>query len=138
MNNERARHESDLAELRTKLEKELEHGNHLLMQKIALYKEVANPIIELIVKAQHDGPLTQADIKAFDKDRLSTTALLSMFAPVVVFNEYNNMIDYVYDAVDGKQKWGFDIFREKALKFLSEVRRDIGLYDDSVSYSGTR
>ena len=77
-------------------------------------------------------------MKGFDKDRLSTTALLAMFAPDVVFNEYNNMIDYVYDAVEGKQKWGFDIFREKALKFLSEVRRDIGLYDDSVSYSGTR
>jgi hypothetical protein len=61
-----------------------------------------------------------------------------MFAPSPVFNEYNNMIDYIYDAVEEKQQWDFDIFRGKALIFLSEVRRDIGLYDDNVFYSGTR
>ena len=77
-------------------------------------------------------------MQAFDKDRLSTTALLAMFAPGNVFNEYNNMIDYVYDAVEEKQPWSFDIFRGKALIFLSEVRRDIGLYNDNLSYSGTR
>jgi hypothetical protein len=137
MVNDRAKHASDLAELSSKLKKEADYNNHLLMQKIALYKEVANPVIELIVKAQHE-PLTPSDLQAFDKDRLSTTALLSMFAPSPVFNEYNNMIDYIYDAVEEKQQWGFDIFRGKALIFLSEVRRDIGLYDDNVFYSGTR
>ena len=138
MQNERAKIESDLAELKSKLQKEAEHGNHLLMQKISLYKEVAEPIIDLIVKAQHQGPPTQDDLQKFDKDRLSTTALLAMFAPTGVFNEYNNMIDYIYDAVEGKQTWGFDIFRDKALVFLTEVRRDIGLYDDGIGYSGTR
>ena len=104
------------------------------MQKIALYKEAANPVIELIVKAQHEL-LTLTDLQAFDKDRLSTTALLAMSAPNVVFNEYNNMIDYIYDAVEEKQKWSFDVFRGKALIFLSEIRRDIGLYDDTLSYN---
>jgi len=137
MVNERAKHASDLAELTSKLKKEAEHNNHLLMQKIALYKEAANPVIELIVKAQHE-PLTLSDLQAFDKDRLSTTALLAMFAPSNVFNEYNNMIDYIYDSVEEKQPWSFDIFRGKALIFLSEVRRDIGLYNDNLSYSGTR
>lgn len=137
MVNERAKHASALAELTSTLKKEAEHNNHLLMQKIALYKEVANPVIELIVKAQHE-PLTRTDLQEFEKDRLSTTALLAMFAPIAVFIEYNNMIDYVYDTVEEKQKWSFDIFRGKALIFLSEVRRDVGLYDDALSYSGTR
>ncbi len=128
----------DVETFKSRIKYEAEHGNHLLMQKISLYKEVANPVIDLIVKAQHNGTLTQADLQQFDKDRLSTTALLSMFAPVDVFYQYNNMIDYIYDAVDGNQIWDFGIFREKALIFLSSVRLDIGLYDDSVEYNGTR
>lgn len=128
----------DVEIFKSSLKYEAEHSNHLLMQKIALYKEVANPVIDLIVKAQHAGHLTQADLQQFDKDRLSTTALLAMFAPVNVFNEYNKMIDYIYDAVEGKQKWGFDIFRDKALAFLSGVRVDIGLYEDTVEYNGKR
>ena len=138
MTEERAKHESDLAELKAKLQKEAEHSNHLLMQKISLYKEASNPIIELVVKAQHEGALTKEDLQDFDKDRLTTTALLAMFAPITVFNEYNNLIDYLYDTVEGKQKWGFDMFRSKALVFLSEIRRDIGLFDDTLGYSGTR
>ena len=43
----------DIEAYKNKLKYESEHGNHLLMQKIALYKEVSNPLIDLIVKAQH-------------------------------------------------------------------------------------
>ncbi len=42
----------DVEIFKSNLKYQSEHGNHLLMQKIALYKEVANPVIELIVKAQ--------------------------------------------------------------------------------------
>ena len=61
-----------------------------------------------------------------------------MFAPVSVFNEYNHMIDYIYDAVEGKEEWSFNTFRSKALVFLSNVRHDIGLYQDVVEYNGSR
>lgn len=129
----------DVEQFKSRLVFEAEHGNHLLMQKISLYKEVSNPVIELIVKAQHkNGGLTREDLQQFDKDRLSTTSLLAMFAPLDVFNDYNEMIDYIYDAVEGQQAWSFEIFRTKALSFLSKVRVDIGLYKDAVEYKGTR
>lgn len=138
MVSERAKYESSLTELKTKLQKEAKHNNHLLMQKIDLYKEVAEPIIKLVVKAQHQETLTQADLQDFDKERLSTSALLVMFAPKDVWIKYSYMIDYIYDACEGKQQWGFTIFRDKALIFLTEIRRDIGLYTDEISYNGTR
>ena len=67
-----------------------------------------------------------------------TTALLALFAPQEVFNKYNEMIDYIDDFFEGEQEWAFDTFRQKALVFLSEVRRDVGLYQDEIRYSGTR
>lgn len=138
MQNERASHEKNLAELQSSLQKEAEHNNHLLKQKIELYKEVAEPVIKLITNAQHHGSLQPDDLKIFDSNRLSTTALLAMFAPQEVFNKYNDMIDYIYDSVEGKETWSFSSFRDKALIFLSEVRRDVGLYQDEITYSGTR
>ncbi|WP_026970934.1 hypothetical protein [Aliagarivorans marinus] len=138
MENDRAKHQTKLTELRTKLEKDAEHGNHLLRQKIDLYKEVANPVIELVSQALHHGALTGEDLKEFDSKRLETTALLAMFAPHTVFEKYNDMIDYIYDSVEGKQQWTFNMFRDKALVFLSEVRRDVGLYQDNVTYDGSR
>lgn len=128
----------DIETFKTRLKYESEHSNHLLLQKISLYKEVANPVVELIVTAQLNEMLTKEDLEKFEKDRLSTVALLAMFAPVNVFHEYNRMIDYIYDSVDGKEKWEFKVFRTKALTFLSNVRQDIGLYPDSVQYIGTR
>lgn len=128
----------DIETFKTKLKFESEHENHLLMQKISLYKEVANPIIDLVVTSQHQGGLTLDDLSKFDKHRLSTTALLAMFAPKDVFKEYNNLIDYVYDSVDGIQEWSFVTFRDKAMVFLSHIRKDIGLQNDFVSYEGTR
>lgn len=128
----------DVEIFKSQLKYEAEHGNHLLMQKIELYKEVANPIIGLVVKAQHQGTLTQEDLQQFDKDRLATTALLGMFAPADVFEDFNNMIDYIYDSFEGEQEWSFNTFRDKALSFLSKVRKDIGLFEDTVTYNGTR
>ena len=128
----------DVETFKSQLKYEAEHGNHLLIQKIELYKEVANPIIELVVKAQHQGTLSQEDLQQFDKERLSITALLAMFAPAEVFDEFNNMIDYVYDSFEGKAEWSFKTFRTKALLFLSKTRKDIGLFKDVVEYNGSR
>ena len=128
----------DVEIFKSKIKYEAEHGNHLLMQKIELYKEASNPIIDLIVKAQHQGTLSKEDLQKFDKDRLATTSLLAMFAPAEVFDEFNNMIDCVYDSFEGKQEWSFNTFRIKAVSFLSKVRKDIGLFEDVLSYKGTR
>ena len=130
---EAARHSQDLATLNANLQERIDHFSQTYKQKIELYKEVSNPLIDLVVKAQHSG-LTPDDLKDFDKNRLTTTALLAMFAPARVFSEYNNLID----SFEGKDVWSFPEFRVRALRFLSLVRADIGLYADDIYYSGNR
>lgn len=138
MSAETAKHTQYLEELRATLQTQGDQKSQTYKQKIELYKEVSTPLIDLVIKAQHAGTLTPQDLKDFDQSRLTTTALLAMFAPLPVFHEYNNMIDYIYNAFEGKEVWSFSTFRVKALKFLSLVRADIGLYQDEVSYHGTR
>ena len=138
MSAETAKHNQDLEQLRSGLQTQADQRSQTFRHKIELYKEVSAPLIDLVVKAHHAGTLTSADLQDFEKSRLETTALLAMFSPMPVFAEYNDMIDYVYNSFEGKEVWSFERFRAKALQFLSLVRGDIGLYQDAVSYDGSR
>lgn len=132
-----ARHQSDLETLRAQLKAELNRTGKTFHEKIQLYKEVSGPIVELIAQAQSQE-LTGEDLKGFERNRLKTTALLALFAPISVFDAYNDVIDYIYDSMEGKEQYTFSRFRDLTLRFLSEVRRDVGLYDDDVTYKGHR
>jgi len=135
--------DKDIESYKNKLVFEKEKNSITYKEKIALYKEVSEPIIDLIVKIEHRQPRSteewQEIIKSFDKERLSITAQLAMFAPQNVFDDYNNMIDYMYDAFEGKDTYSFQVFRETyAMKFLSSMRKDIGIYTDDIFYNGHR
>lgn len=138
MAKETARHTHELEKLRSTLQIQTDQSAQTYKQKIDLYKEVGAPLIELLVKTSNIGSITVEDMLAFEKCRLNTTALLAMFAPIAVFNEYNKMIDYILNCAEGKDAWSFEEFRVRALNFLSLVRADIGLYDDTLSYNGSR
>ena len=138
MTRESARHNQELETFRANLQAQVDHFSHAHRQKIELYTKVSNPLIDLVIKAQHSGGLTPEDLKDFDKSRLMTTSLLAMFAPINVFDEYNNLIEYIYNAFEEKDVWSFPEFRVRALKFLTLVRADIGLYTDAVAYNGSR
>ena len=105
-------------------------------QKIELYKVVANPLIEIVALISKNG-LTQEHVNEFDRQRLHVTAQLALFAPQNVFNAFNEMIDYMYNSLENRN-YSFHEFRVKALAYLSEMRKDIGIYNDDVTYNGDR
>ena len=133
-----AQHEKDLEKLNSELRRE--DNRHALnyKEKIDLYKGISEPIIELIVLIEKTGSITQELMTSFELKRLSSTSQLAMFAPMTVFEAYNNTIDYLYNCLERKDTYTFQSFRKFAFSFLSEIRRDIGIYDDDVTYSGSR
>ncbi len=105
-------------------------------EKITLYKEISEPIIGLIIEIQRQN-LTHDILVSFEKKRLSITAQLAMFAPQNVFDDYNAMIDYLYNSLE-KDQYSFIEFRKYAMKFLSSIRKDIGIYTNEIVYNGNR
>ena len=138
MAKERSKYESDLETIKSNLSEKLEQNNLNYRQKIDLYKEISAPILHLVVSIEHQENVSQEQMKAFEIKRLEITAQLAMFAPQTVFNKYNDFIDYIYNCFEGKDTYTFNQFRVMALEFLSEIRKDIGIYSDSVSYYGKR
>jgi len=133
-----AKYDREIEHLKAELQRQLDRSSQTYRQKIELNKEVSQPIIDLIVKVELNEGLNDVDIHAFDKDRLYTTALLAMFAPQNVFDAYNTIIDYIYNSFEEKEEYSFERFRKLGLEFLSEVRKDIGIYSDSIVYKGNR
>ena len=108
------------------------------VEKIDLYKTISDPIISLIIEVHSTGTITQATIDNFEVKRLNITASLVMFAPASVFHSFNELIDYFYNCVEGKDTYTFDKFRPYAMTMLSAMRKDIGLFDDEITYIGNR
>jgi len=46
--------------------------------------------------------------------------------------------DYIYDSLEGSREYSYNEVRQKAMKLLSEIRKDIGIYSDEISYKGSR
>ncbi len=136
LQNEKTKHDKDIAQFKNQLEELARVHSVNYLQKIDLYKLVSNPIVELVSLISKDG-LTADHYFEFDRQRLHITAQLALFAPQSVFESFNEMIDYIYNSLDDTS-YEFPIFREKILNLLSEMRKDIGIYKDSVIYRGNR
>jgi hypothetical protein len=134
---EKSEHEKEISEFKAQLSS-LAHQKSLnYQQKLDLYKVVSNPLVELVALINKQEGLTEAHVHEFDRQRLHITAQLALFAPLNVFESFNSMIDYIYDSLE-KGDFEFEVFRVKALSYLSEMRKDIGIYQDEVSYNGHR
>lgn len=138
MARETAAHTKELESLRADLQEKSDRASHTYKLKLELYKEVSGPLVELVSKSQLIGELTREDMLSFETARLNSTSLLAMFAPKAVCDEYNSVIDYIFDCTDGDAVWSFSEFRARAYRLLTHIRQDIGLYSDDVSYSGHR
>ncbi|HCE5300361.1 hypothetical protein NOL18_25270 [Vibrio parahaemolyticus] len=106
-------------------------------QKLELYKSVSVPLVDLVANITHQETLTPDYIRGFDKKRFHMTAQLALFASSDVFDMFMDLIDYMYSSIESNT-FDFHVFRVEMLKFLSEVRKDIGIYTDEITYKGNR
>ncbi len=136
LQNEKQAHDKELSEFKAKLEALTAKNALNYQQKIELYKVVSNPLIELVALITKEG-LTQEHVNEFDRQRLYITTQLALFAPKNVFDAFSDIVDYMYNSLENND-YSFDEFRIKALAYLSEMRKDIGIYTDDISYSGNR
>jgi hypothetical protein len=137
LQNEKSEHEKLIAQFKHQLDS-LAHKKSLnYQQKIDLYKIISTPLVELIALITHNKGLTAEHVHEFDKQRLHITAQLVLFAPQKVFDAFSNMVDYIYDSIE-KNNFDFIVFRNMALMYMSEMRKDIGIYHDEIKYNGNR
>ena len=135
---EKARHDQAIEALKAELQSKVDQNSQAYRYKLELYREAAAPIIDLLIEFQANPQIAHGQLINFERRRLNTTAHLGMFASDEVFNAYNDVYDYLLDALEGRRPYSFLEFRIIALRFLSAVRRDIGFHSGDLTYIGTR
>ena len=78
-------------------------------EKIDLYRDISEPIIELIASIQQTNNPKDIIVK-FEHQQLCISTSLAMFAPMPVYDRYNVMIDYLYNCLVGKDEFEFKNF----------------------------
>lgn len=136
MEKEKARYQKELENFKAQLNRENDRTGQTLREKLALYKDAIPPVVDFIMALSNATPGVNVAMLLieFEKERLATTALLGMFAPLPVFEAYNEIIDYLFDCLEGKRTNEFAEFRRLALRMLNEIRRDIGVSEEELVY----
>ena len=111
-------------------------------RKLNLYTNAITPIIKAAAKISWqklgEYEITKKDLLEFDLQRLQAHGELGLFAPMSVLEKYDKLIDYmgVYFRQENEPLEGWKGFRDIALEWVSEMRKDIAINTDNVYYTG--
>lgn len=121
-------------------------------EKLELYKIAIGPFTRFLGKlSRHTGgidnnELTIDDLNTLDDLRLELHGLLGLFANKNVMDAYDNQCDGLADYIkkmneheldtDEKRHLAWKEYTGLALKWVSAMRKDIGLQKDDVTYTG--
>ncbi|MCH7373902.1 hypothetical protein MM182_00635 [Aeromonas sp. MR19] len=143
LQNERAKNESVLEELKKELDvlKHKELTRHF--DKLAIYKDVVHLISEILRELEAVALLKQKNINpdienSFSLCRNKAYGYISLVSTQEVMDKYNDMIDFFIPIMYEGQSTTWEEMRTKADTLLNEMRADLGIKDGQIVYRGSR
>jgi hypothetical protein len=154
MESERQAHAIELENLRNSLQRltetelrsldvqlEIRKKDHL--DRVTIYRSALDLLAEILAKVvmvtlEKRGPLTPEELLTFETERLRVYAYLAMHAPQSVMDAHDAVMDLTLALVADGKPTTWPQVRELSLRFLNEVREDIGINKAPVAYNGTR
>ncbi|GHF94027.1 hypothetical protein [Thalassotalea marina] len=110
--------------------------------KIVIYRAVVDVVSKLLstFDSVQSGrtPIEQA-AQAFDlfnEQRMQTYGYLAMLAPQSAMDAHDDFIDHLMKISGNEVGYEWAEVRELAIKFINEVRIDIGIDKTPISYNG--
>ena len=110
--------------------------------KVVTYHAAVDVVSHILsaLDSHESGRVTPVDAgKIFDnfnEQRMRVYGYLAMFAPQSVMDAQDELMDYVLKITGGTEKYQWESVRQKAINFLNEVRKDIGIDKNPISYNG--
>jgi hypothetical protein len=129
--------------------KEKELKSHY--DKVTIYRSIWIPVVNIIY--DFEKPLLTGEesitymLLNFNRNHLKAHAKLALFAPQVVLDERDRLIDFLNIKIGELKTGEYDVshyqevwkeFRTLAFALLNKVRADIGLFEGNVIYRGDR
>ncbi len=159
MDKERAAYEASLAELRSKLEHKNSREIEAIKTDLSIFKEqnlkgfhdklvIYRLVVDVVVEILGDLDVWEMSDKQqkislqrmdqINRARFKTYGYLGMLAPQGVMDVHDNLIEHLYDVIQGHKAYEWDEVRKSCLLFLNEIRKDVGLNTNPITYNGNR
>lgn len=135
--------EEQLASLRSQLEITRETLVREHLDRVTIYRGAIDLIVEVVAKIEmilqqrRDG-LNDDELYNFEVQRLRVYAYLAMHAPQSVMDAYDTLSDAILAFIYDGAEVTWEHFRDLATECLNEVRSDIGIRPDPITYRGSR
>ena len=110
--------------------------------KVVTYRAALDVVSNILaaLDAHESGRVKPEDagkiFDQFNENRLRVYGYLAMLAPQPVMDAQDELMDYVLQITGGSAEYNWETVREKAIKFINEVRKDIGIDKKPISYNG--
>jgi hypothetical protein len=140
--NETHKLNTELAATKTDLELLKERTLRFQNDKILTYRLVVDVVSKILATfdAAEEGLLSDDEIKAsrhiFNQNRIQVYGYLAMMAPQVVMDAQDELMDYLLLISQGTESYDWNKVRNLSLKLLNEVRDDIDIDKEQISYNG--
>ena len=156
MEKEKQAHSIELEELRSSLQQaaakelktlatKLEAEKSDRLDRLTIYRasiDLLAPIaanVEMITMGKR-GLLSPQELLDFEAQRLRLYAYLAMHAPQPVMDAHDALTELMLEVIMDGKTTTWPEFRRTALQFLNEVRKDVGIQEQTapIAYSGNR
>lgn len=155
MDKERVQHESDLAALRAKLDRDTARGVEALRTDLSIFKEqhlrgfhdrlsIYRMVVDLIVEVLGDFDLAQAGniplnpqrLDQFNRQRMKAYGYLGMLASQRIMDAYDKLMDHLLVVSHGSKPYVWNEVRNLAISLLNEIRVDLKFDESQIAYRG--
>lgn len=135
--------EQQLSSMRSQLDIAKEALVREHVDRVAIYRAAIDLIAGIVAKVemmmlQKRGPLTVDELHEFETQRLRVYAYLAMHAPQAVMDAHDALSDVILSIVFNGAEVTWKDFRDLAIRFLNELRRDVGIRPEPIAYMGSR
>lgn len=166
LENERQKHKIELTKITTDFEREnqkvladikhqQEQSVEFVKHDLTIFKEkhlkgfndklqVYRLMIDIIAEVLGDfdsftstgKPFPQERFDALNKARIRMYGYIGMIAPQAVMDAQDQLIDYLLQVAHGRKIYEWLTVREFGLVLINEIRKDIGIDINPISYNG--
>lgn len=110
--------------------------------KLVIYRAVIDSVAKLLsaFDAHQSGrlqPIQAAEaFDSFNQQRLQVYGYLGMLAPQQVMDAQDELIDHLLKISNGSASYDWNEIRRLAISFINQVRIDVGIDKEPISYNG--
>jgi hypothetical protein len=111
-------------------------------EKVTTYKAVVDVVSKILADLDkfHSGHLTPEEVleayHVFNEQRLRVYGYLGMVAPQNVMDAQDKLIDHILLVLNARAPYQWKEVRAYAIALINEIRKDIAIDKDPVSYNG--